>query len=169
MNSTVVVRANAQAEPSLIVFGRDDAGKPRASWFDAGKRRPRHQSRRGDEDAHFEGRDRGAEGCRASTRTGARVCQRPGVYAVCSRSVFSQLVELAASTGDPSANGKRQRNSAAVGPVRRHGCQGRAQPRPRQPPARPSGRRTGTKSALAAWCWRPWGRGRVVGKHRHRR
>ena len=36
MNSTVVVRANAQAEPSLVVFGRDDAGKPRASWFDAG-------------------------------------------------------------------------------------------------------------------------------------
>ena len=36
MNSTVVVRANAQAEPSLIVFGRDDAGKPRASWFDVG-------------------------------------------------------------------------------------------------------------------------------------
>src|SRR5215211_8139047 len=36
MNSTVVVRANAQAEPSLIVFGRDVAGKPRASWFDAG-------------------------------------------------------------------------------------------------------------------------------------
>src|SRR5215211_1969378 len=36
MNSTVVVRANAQAEPSVIVFGRDDAGKPRASWFDAG-------------------------------------------------------------------------------------------------------------------------------------
>ena len=36
MNSTVVVRANDQAEPSLVVFGRDDAGKPRASWFDAG-------------------------------------------------------------------------------------------------------------------------------------
>ena len=36
MNSTVVVRANAQAEPSLVVFGHDDAGKPRASWFDAG-------------------------------------------------------------------------------------------------------------------------------------
>src|SRR5215218_1384622 len=35
MNSTVVVRANDQAEPSLVVFGRDDAGKPRASWFDA--------------------------------------------------------------------------------------------------------------------------------------
>src|SRR5215211_7108346 len=35
MNSTVVVRANDQAEPSVVVFGRDDAGKPRASWFDA--------------------------------------------------------------------------------------------------------------------------------------
>jgi len=35
MNSTVVVRANEQADPALILFGRDDAGKPRASWFDA--------------------------------------------------------------------------------------------------------------------------------------
>ena len=35
MNSSVVVRANNQSEPSLVVFGRDDAGKPRASWFDA--------------------------------------------------------------------------------------------------------------------------------------
>ena len=35
MNATVVVRANEQADPALILFGRDDAGKPRASWFDA--------------------------------------------------------------------------------------------------------------------------------------
>jgi hypothetical protein len=35
MNATVVVRANEQADPVLILFGRDDAGKPRASWFDA--------------------------------------------------------------------------------------------------------------------------------------
>lgn len=35
MNSSVVVQANNQSEPSLVVFGRDDAGKPRASWFDA--------------------------------------------------------------------------------------------------------------------------------------
>ena len=35
MNSTVLMQANAHAEPSLVVFGRDDAGKPRASWFDA--------------------------------------------------------------------------------------------------------------------------------------
>src|SRR5688500_2649887 len=33
-NETVVVRTNEQADPSLIVFGRDGAGKPRASWFD---------------------------------------------------------------------------------------------------------------------------------------
>ena len=35
MNSTVLVRANEQADPALILFGRDNAGKPRASWFDA--------------------------------------------------------------------------------------------------------------------------------------
>jgi hypothetical protein len=35
MNATVLVRANEQADPALILFGRDDAGKPRASWFDA--------------------------------------------------------------------------------------------------------------------------------------
>jgi hypothetical protein len=35
MNATVVVRANEQADPTLILFGRDGAGKPRASWFDA--------------------------------------------------------------------------------------------------------------------------------------
>ena len=34
-NATVVVRTNEQADPSLIVFGRDGAGKPRASWFDS--------------------------------------------------------------------------------------------------------------------------------------
>jgi hypothetical protein len=33
-NAIVVVRTNEQADPSLIVFGRDGAGKPRASWFD---------------------------------------------------------------------------------------------------------------------------------------
>src|SRR5687768_4741185 len=33
-NATVLVRANEQADPSLIIFGRDGAGKPRASWFD---------------------------------------------------------------------------------------------------------------------------------------
>lgn len=35
MNSAVLVQANEQADPSLVVFGRDGAGKPRASWFDA--------------------------------------------------------------------------------------------------------------------------------------
>ena len=35
MSSTVLVRANNQAEPSVVVFGRDNGGKPRASWFDA--------------------------------------------------------------------------------------------------------------------------------------
>ena len=35
MSSTVLVRANHHAEPSVVLFGRDDGGKPRASWFDA--------------------------------------------------------------------------------------------------------------------------------------
>src|SRR5215203_6779694 len=35
MSSTVAVQANEHVDPSLVVFGRDDAGKPRASWFDA--------------------------------------------------------------------------------------------------------------------------------------
>jgi hypothetical protein len=34
MSSNVLVRAN-DTEPSLVLFGRDPAGKPRASWFDA--------------------------------------------------------------------------------------------------------------------------------------
>ena len=34
MSSTVLVQTN-DVEPSLVVFGRDPAGKPRASWFDA--------------------------------------------------------------------------------------------------------------------------------------
>jgi hypothetical protein len=34
MSSTVLNRVN-DAEPSLVLFGRDPAGKPRASWFDA--------------------------------------------------------------------------------------------------------------------------------------
>ncbi len=35
MSTSLVVRANNHSEPSLVVFGRDQAGKPRASWFDA--------------------------------------------------------------------------------------------------------------------------------------
>jgi len=35
MNDAVLVRTNAQSDPSIILFGRDNAGKPRASWFDA--------------------------------------------------------------------------------------------------------------------------------------
>ena len=34
MSSTVLNRVN-DVEPSLVLFGRDPAGKPRASWFDA--------------------------------------------------------------------------------------------------------------------------------------
>ena len=37
MNGHVASPSETQlSEPSLVVFGRDDAGKPHASWFDAG-------------------------------------------------------------------------------------------------------------------------------------
>ena len=35
MSSTTLVHATPKSEPSLVVFGRDGTGKPRASWFDA--------------------------------------------------------------------------------------------------------------------------------------
>jgi hypothetical protein len=35
MSSTTLVHATSPSEPTLVVFGRDGAGKPRASWFDA--------------------------------------------------------------------------------------------------------------------------------------
>jgi hypothetical protein len=36
MSKTLPVPADTQpSEPSIVVFGRDDAGKPHASWFDA--------------------------------------------------------------------------------------------------------------------------------------
>jgi len=36
MSNAQAVPADAPAsEPSVVVFGRDEAGKPRASWFDA--------------------------------------------------------------------------------------------------------------------------------------
>ncbi len=35
MSNPTLVHATSPAEPSPVVFGRDGAGKPRASWFDA--------------------------------------------------------------------------------------------------------------------------------------
>ena len=35
MSSPTLVYATSPAEPTLVVFGRDGTGKPRASWFDA--------------------------------------------------------------------------------------------------------------------------------------
>lgn len=35
MSSPTRVHANSPAESTLIVFGQDETGKPRASWFDA--------------------------------------------------------------------------------------------------------------------------------------
>src|SRR3954469_4933678 len=35
MNGVALIRTEADADPRLVLFGRDGAGKPRASWFDA--------------------------------------------------------------------------------------------------------------------------------------
>ncbi len=35
MNSTTLVHAFFPSRPTLVVFGRDGTGTPRASWFDA--------------------------------------------------------------------------------------------------------------------------------------
>ena len=35
MSSPTLVHATSPSEPTLVVFGRDGTGKPRASWFDA--------------------------------------------------------------------------------------------------------------------------------------
>ncbi len=35
MCSPTLVHATSPTEPTLMVFGRDGTGKPRASWFDA--------------------------------------------------------------------------------------------------------------------------------------
>ena len=35
MSSSTLVQTTSPSEPSLVVFGRDGTGKPRASWFDA--------------------------------------------------------------------------------------------------------------------------------------
>jgi hypothetical protein len=36
MSSPTLVHATSPSEPTLVVFGCDGAGKPRASWFDTG-------------------------------------------------------------------------------------------------------------------------------------
>ncbi len=36
MCSFTLVHATSPSQPSPLVFGRDGAGKPRASWFDTG-------------------------------------------------------------------------------------------------------------------------------------
>ena len=35
MSSTLALRSPAQDEATLVLFGRDGAGKPHAAWFDA--------------------------------------------------------------------------------------------------------------------------------------
>ena len=36
MSNPTLVHATPHAEPILVVFGRDGAGKPRTPWFDTG-------------------------------------------------------------------------------------------------------------------------------------
>src|SRR3954454_6335245 len=114
MNSTDVVRANDQAEPSLVVFGRDDAGKPRASWFDAGSA------------------DRASKAAdlmkmrvlRVETEEQKAVARQlaPGRVFASGRAftpfagtaVFSQLVGLAGDSSDPSTKGSTSGKPGAV-------------------------------------------------------
>ena len=114
MNSTVVVRANAQAEPSLIVFGRDDAGKPRASWFDAGSA-----------DLASKAADlMKMRVLRVETEEQKAVARQlaPGRVFASGRAftpfartaVFSQLVELAGDSSDPSTKGSTSGKPGAV-------------------------------------------------------
>ena len=114
MNSTVVVRANAQAEPSLIVFGHDDAGKPRASWFDAGSA-----------DLASKAADlMKMRVLRVETEEQKAVARQlaPGRVFASGRAftpfaratVFSQLVELAGDSSDPSTKGSTSGKPGAV-------------------------------------------------------
>jgi hypothetical protein len=114
MNSTVVVRANAQAEPSLIVFGRDDAGKPRASWFDAGSA---GLAAKAADLMKMRVLRVETEEQKAVARQLApgRVFASGRAFTPFARAaVFSQLVELAGGTSDPSTKGSTSSKSAAV-------------------------------------------------------
>jgi hypothetical protein len=114
MNSTVVVRANDQAEPSLVVFGRDDAGKPRASWFDAGSAdlaskaadlmKMRVLKIKTDEQKAV-----------ARQLAPGRVFASGRAFTPFARTaVFSQLVELAGDSSDPSTKGSTSGKPGAV-------------------------------------------------------
>src|SRR3954466_13246632 len=110
----LVVRANDQAEPSLVVFGRDDAGKPRASWFDAGSA-----------DLASKAADlMKMRVLRVETEEQKAVARQlaPGRVFASGRAftpfartaVFSQLVELAGDGSDPSTKGSTSGKPGAV-------------------------------------------------------
>ena len=114
MNSTVVVRANAQAEPSLIVFGRDDAGKPRASWFDAGSA---GLAAKAADLMKMRVLRVETEEQKAVARQLApgRVFASGRAFTPFARArVFSQLVELAGDSSNPSTNGSTSGKPGAV-------------------------------------------------------
>ena len=161
MNSTVVVRANDQAEPSLVVFGRDDAGKPRASWFDAGS--ADLASKAADlmkmRVLRLETEEQKAV---ARQLAPGRVFASGRAFTPFARTaVFSQLVELAGDSSDPSTKGS---TSGKPGAVASNGSAasgdqgpGPAPTAPADPKAGPLDRKAGTKSASAASCSRPSG------------
>ena len=114
MNSTVVVRANDQAEPSLVVFGRDDAGKPRASWFDAGSA---GLAAKAADLMKMRVLRVETEEQKAVARQLApgRVFASGRAFTPFARAaVFSQLVELAGDSSDPSTKGSTSGKPGAV-------------------------------------------------------
>ena len=154
MNSIVVVRANDQAEPSLVVFGRDDAGKPRASWFDAASA----------DLAIKAGEAMRMRILKVETEEQKDVARHlaPGRMFASGRAftpfaratVFSKLVELAGAAA--TQHGRMRAQKVRCGGPWRQWCSGQ-RGAGRTAGGHLSGRRTGTKSALAAWCWRPSG------------
>ena len=138
MNSTVVVRANDQAEPSLIVFGHDDAGKPRASWFDAGS--AGLAAKAADLMKMRVLRVETAEQKAVARQLApGRVFASGRAFTPFARAaVFSQLVELAGdSSNHPSTNGSTASNGSAASGDQGPGPAPTAPADPKGGPSRP--------------------------------
>ena len=159
MNSTVVVRANAQAEPSLIVFGRDDAGKPRASWFDAGSA---GLAAKAADLMKMRVLRVETEEQKAVARQLApgRVFASGRAFTPFARAaVFSQLVELAGDSSDPSTNGS---TSGKPGVVASNGSAASGDQGPGPAPTAPADPKGGPSRPQS---WEDIGIGSVVLAH----
>ena len=152
MNSAVVVKANEQADPSLVVFGRDGAGKPRASWFDAPSAELATKAadlmqmrvlKVETEEQKAVARQLAPGGC---LRAVARSRRSPGLP--CSASSLSSLTALR----KPLRGRRRRRRVLETAPRRLLTAlaQHRAVVVRR---TRHSDLRTGRKSASVVWCW----------------